>query len=88
MGVLTGRSSEKGIADVGSGVGAFVAAPAKGQVGNRQSAGMNREADRQSVAQMVEVDVVAAQADLPLIDTEEGTDRELAQRVFEAPLKQ
>jgi len=64
-----------------------MAAPAKDQIDNRQSAGMNSEADRESVAQMVEVDVVAAQSDLSLIETEEGSERELAQRVLEAPLK-
>jgi len=63
---------------------AFVSAPGEEEIDNGKASGLDGEAGTVGVAEIVQVDVVALQADLSLVGGEGDADGEFAEGVLDA----
>src|SRR5690349_6987905 len=61
---------------------AFIATPCKQEIDHRQSAGVDRDAGSEAVPKMAEVNIVASECDLCLVDAEEKTDRNFTEALL------
>jgi hypothetical protein len=57
-------------------VGALIATPGEEEIDNRQSAGADGQANIEGMAEVIEADVVTAEADLSLVDREDRSYRQ------------